>query len=152
MSLGQATTDGDGTFLIEGLPPLKEPGWLVVNGMRGVATAGPYKIKDKRLVENVRLKLLNPVMVTGTAVDKKGQPIPGARIRLIESSGDAARPSYDGVDTLSDAEGRFAFRGMKPGEYTLQVRIRGAEVVESSKEFKVGQRRSLDKKLRVTGR
>ncbi|MGK0264284.1 MAG: hypothetical protein ACI8UD_002944, partial [Planctomycetota bacterium] len=40
----------------------------------------------------------------------------------------------------------------KPDEYTLQVRIRGPKVVESSKSFKLGQRRSLDKKLKVTGR
>ncbi|MFT6079634.1 MAG: protocatechuate 3,4-dioxygenase beta subunit [Planctomycetota bacterium] len=91
-------------------------------------------------------------MVTGTAVDKKGDPIPGARIRLIESNGSSGRPSYFGLDTLTDTEGRFAFCGMKPDEYTLQVRIRGPKVVESSKSFKLGQRRSLDKKLKVTGR
>ncbi|MGK0300466.1 MAG: hypothetical protein ACI89X_001336 [Planctomycetota bacterium] len=153
-SLGRATTDEDGKFLIEGLPHLKEPAWLVINGMRGIATAGPYKTKKKgkRLVNNVRMKLVKPVMVTGTAVDKKGRPIPGARVRLIEYGGKAAGLSYGGLYTLSDTEGRFAFRGMRPNEYMLQVRIRGAKVAVSSKPFKVGQRRSLDKKLKVTDR
>ncbi|MFT7536639.1 MAG: hypothetical protein ACI85K_002593 [Hyphomicrobiaceae bacterium] len=152
MTLGRATTDIDGKFLIEGLPSLKEPAWFVISGMRGVGTAGPYKTKGKQLVKNVRLKLRKPVMVTGTAVDKKGDPIPGARIRLIKPNGRSGRLSYFGLDTLTDAEGRFAFCGMQPDEYTLQVRIRGPKVVESSKSFKLGQRRSLDKKLKVTGR
>lgn len=152
MSLGQTMTDVDGKFLIDGLPHLKEPAWLVITGMRGVGAAGPYKTKGKRLVKNVKLKLLKPVMVTGTAVDKKGKPIPGARIRLIESSNRSVRLLYYGLDTLCDTEGRFAYRGIKPGEYTLQVRIRGTKVVASSKSFKVGQRRSIDKKLKVTGR
>lgn len=152
MFLGETTTDADGEFLVEGLPPLKEPAWLVIGGMRGVAAAGPYKVKSKRFVKNVRLKLRKPVMVTGTAVDKKGKPIAGARIRLVESGGDATRSLYGGLHTLTDGEGRFAFRGMKPGEYLLQVRIRGAKVVASSKSFKVGLRRSLEKTVKVTGR
>jgi hypothetical protein len=52
---------------------------------------------------------------------------------------------------LTDAKGRFAFRVMKTGQYSLQVRVRGLDVAGKSEPFDIGKKGPTDHKIKVAG-
>jgi len=149
MFAGLGTTDAKGTFIIEGLSPRLEPVWLVVRGLRGTAEAGPLKFGDKHLLEGIKMELQAPLEATGTVTDRTGKPVPGARVNLSEWTGKDNSMSFGGDDTLTDAKGRFAFRGMKMGRYSLQVRVRGLDVAGKTEPFDVGKKGPTDHKIKV---
>jgi hypothetical protein len=146
--MGMGTTDANGAFVIDGLRPTNEPAWLVVQGLRGCAETGPLRL-DKRGLEGVELKLDPPLEVTGLVIGKSGKPVPGARVALVAAEEkDGVMPGRD--LTLSDAQGRFAFKGMGAGTYTLDVTVRGDEVAVKTKPFGVSdKKRSSDQKVKV---
>ena len=87
-----------------------------------------------------------------TIVDRAGKPIPGARLTLAASEGKVEGTLLD-AHTLSDAKGRFAFRGMKAGEYVIEARVRGAEVAAKTKSFEISEkRRSIEQQIKVPGK
>jgi protocatechuate 3,4-dioxygenase beta subunit len=100
-------------------------------------------------LEGVELKLDPPLEVTGLVIGKSGKPVPGARVALVAAEEkDGVMPGRD--LTLSDAQGRFAFKGMGAGTYTLDVTVRGDEVAVKTKPFGVSdKKRSSDQKVKV---
>ncbi len=147
---GAGTTDAKGAFVIEGLRPPGGEVWLAIRGLCGTAEAGPFKFEALRVLEGIELKLQAPLAVTGTVVDRAGKPIPGARVRLAAGRVDATAPGAN--ETLSDAKGRFAFRGMKAGEYVIEARVRGPDVAAKTKPFEVSEKkRSIEQQVKVLG-
>ena len=56
----------------------------------------------------------------GTVVDEKGKPVSGAELSIDSNSlKEQADPA------ISDAQGRFAFAGLPPGEYMLTAKVAG---------------------------
>jgi hydroxyquinol 1,2-dioxygenase len=92
-----------GPFFIEGAPKL-EPGQSIAKTDR-----------------------TNPTLVKGRVMDAKGKPIAGALIDVWQTGSDATydvqRPDRDGMDMrgqfVSDAEGRYLFRTVKPASYPV---------------------------------
>jgi len=149
---GMGTTDAKGEFVIEGLRPPAGEVWFVIRGLCGTAEAGPFKFGADRELKGVELKLQAPLAVTGTIVDGAGKPIPGARLKLAASSAQAEGMLLGGV-TLSDTSGRFAFRGMKAGEYVIEARVRGSEVAAKSKSFEISEKkRFIEQQIKVPGK
>ncbi len=62
------------------------------------------------------------VTIRGAVLDKEGDPIIGAVIRLL--------PTNKG--TLTNAEGLFSISGVAPGEYTLQVTAIGIDTLRET--------------------
>jgi len=59
--------------------------------------------------------------VTGVVTDPSGAQVPGAQVSLI----DVDRNTHNNENT--DDEGRYLFRSMPPGNYSLEVRVSGFE-------------------------
>jgi hypothetical protein len=61
-------------------------------------------------------------VLEGTVADDQGRPVSRAAVGLrLESPADAERPYYQRV--ITDAMGRYAFRGLPPGRYVVGVNI-----------------------------
>jgi hypothetical protein len=149
--VGAGTTDAKGAFVIEGLRLPKGELWAVIRGLSGTAESGPFQLGTDGVLEDVELNLQVPLVVTGTVVDRAGKPIPGARIKLAAAGRNDAL-SMGGSETLTDQKGRFNFRGMKAGEYVIEVRVRGPDVAAKSKSFDVSdKKRSTDQHIKVPG-
>jgi len=149
---GVCTTDAKGAFVMEGLRQPAGDVWLVIRGLCGTAEAGPFQFGADRVLSGVELKLQAPLAVTGAIVDRAGKPIPGARLTLAASEGQVEGTLLK-AHTLSDAKGRFAFRGMKAGEYAIEARVRGAEVAAKTKSFEISEKkRSIEQQIKVPGK
>jgi len=82
--------------------------------------------------------------VSGTILDPNGAVIPGARI-TIKTEG-AAKP----LTTTSDAEGKFLFAGLVPGNYDLAVSAPGFKKLELHRvSLKGNEKLSLETTLLV---
>ena len=58
--------------------------------------------------------------IAGKVTDGQGEPLPGATITL--SGIDNTAPTRV---TVSDAEGRYRFPGLEPGQYEIRVQLEG---------------------------
>lgn len=111
--------DGDGRFAIGALPSGSV--WIVARDPEASSQPRRMVLDEVSPEEAATLELVldNEGVIAGVVVDRTGAPIEGAqvsgkRLDLAERSGLAAsRPE------LTDAAGRFALRGLEPGEYRL---------------------------------
>lgn len=62
-------------------------------------------------------------LLTGRVSDKEGTPIPDAALRLQDIAD--PWPVAQAIEALSDAEGRYRFEGVPPGDYRLRVNCTG---------------------------
>lgn len=118
------TTDGEGRFEVR-LPP---DTYLV----RAMSTVDPEEVVLACTVTGAaeqELRLDGPAgELLGRVARADGTPAPGVRVRLdcpASVADGALRPERD-VQVVSDAEGRFALRGLGPGSYRLWVGGAGA--------------------------
>ncbi len=110
---GQATTDGEGRFVVEGLDEgaaytLEARHELFAPG-RSERTAGG--------AQGVLVRLGRGRSLRGRVVDADGRPAAAYTLALARKRGLA----FDVVRTLAivDAEGRFAVEGLEPGRYRI---------------------------------
>lgn len=113
---GNATTDGDGRFRLEGIAP----------GTRSVqAEHKSYRRAVKelevRLGENsIDLRLEGGVEVRGRVVDEGGTPVASARVSLR-----AGPRSWNQPDSASGADGSFTIEGVADGTYRVMAEKEG---------------------------
>lgn len=69
--------------------------------------------------------------IRGVVVDSTIVPVPDATVKLTSTD--------PPLETLSDAEGRFAFSKVVPGSHVVEVSKYGFEAVQSSVEVKAGE-------------
>lgn len=82
----------------------------------------------------------HPAELVGRVLDpSSGAPVEAARLELVEA----------GRVALSDAAGRFRFRGLEPGRYTLRVTRLGYHDRSISVELRNGRTTRLDVELSV---
>lgn len=107
---GEATTDGDGRFRLEGIAP----------GTRAVqAEHKSYRRAvrelEVRLGENsIDLRLEGGVEISGRVVDEGGAPVANARVTLR-----AGPMSWNQPDATSGADGSYTLDGVADGTYNV---------------------------------
>ncbi|HEX6903936.1 MAG TPA: carboxypeptidase-like regulatory domain-containing protein [Thermoanaerobaculia bacterium] len=112
----QATTDGDGQFRIDGIPP----------GPRTVeAKAEGYRraVRDVEVTaetKTVELVLERGLDVSGRVVDDAGNPIASVTVRLL-----AGRNILNAPQTVTGADGAFTVGGLQDGTYRLMAHKEG---------------------------
>ncbi len=109
--------------------PALAPGHSVL-----VSVSSPFDTDNDIEVEGLRaretreisLTLKAGVHLTGLIIDESGTPLRGARVygqTVIATMG--SDPLYESVKTQSNADGRFSFRGVKPGKIIVHAIHKG---------------------------
>jgi hypothetical protein len=132
-----ATTDDNGRFSIGAVPKgrytleASKPAWLTaVYGAKRPGRSGtPITVGDER-VPPVEVRMSRGGVITGTVIDRTGQPVPGVaasalRYTFSELSGERTlrRPAAF-ADSTTDDQGVFRFYGLPPGEYIVAATLR----------------------------
>ncbi|MDB4954676.1 MAG: hypothetical protein JWO36_2245 [Myxococcales bacterium] len=121
----QAFTDANGKFSVGGLSPRAVD--IVSWRDSAASTIVPADLAAKREQE-VTLTLDISGAITGTVVDKSGEPIGDAQvIAEPDETGDRAAWSVRGVqETVTDQGGAFRFAGLPDGSYRVRAARPGA--------------------------
>src|SRR5262245_55749772 len=71
--------------------------------------------------------ILAAAPVSGRLVDaESNKPIAGAHVMLIPARSQTVPPDATGpLETVTDADGRFMFDGVAPGQYQIDARMAG---------------------------
>ncbi|HEY4575335.1 MAG TPA: carboxypeptidase regulatory-like domain-containing protein, partial [Thermoanaerobaculia bacterium] len=109
----RATTDGDGQYRIEGIPPGKRTLEARAEGYRRAVR----DVEASARTATADFNLERGLEVSGRVVDDGGNPVPGARLRLMAGRSISA----EAPQALSGADGAFRLTGLQDGTYTLRV-------------------------------
>jgi protocatechuate 3,4-dioxygenase beta subunit len=81
-----------------------------------VITIGPA---EDRAGVDITLQVVSTAAVNGTVLGLNGRPVANVQVSLANT---AASPMRGSSGSETDAEGRFAFRSVAPGEFTVSAR------------------------------
>ncbi|MDY6985201.1 MAG: carboxypeptidase regulatory-like domain-containing protein, partial [Candidatus Thermoplasmatota archaeon] len=118
-----AVTNANGVFTFQEVVPNAEGEFyeLRISSER-TGTIGKAKAEVEvgyTTTANIVLPLeLAPGFVEGQVTDSVGNPVEGAEV------------SIDGITTVADEEGNFAFEGLYPGDYTVTASAKGETAEE----------------------
>lgn len=134
-----AVTDDDGFWAVGNLPPGRYRARAVLPGFGEVETeveieAGEVTEFEQELAED---GATGNGAIVGRVVDAADQPVVGA---LLELSGADLR-------TATDADGNFAFSGVAPGLYDLEVQVPGGEDAHYAVTISADETNELQLKL-----
>lgn len=105
---------------IEGFQPTFYPGLPHAGDARPITLAVGEEKRIQFAVMSARL-----VRVTGIAHDSQGRPLYPAQVTMWTRMGEMFSVAPGGTtSTMTDADGSFAFAGVVPGEYVLEVHTR----------------------------
>src|ERR1022692_851044 len=71
--------------------------------------------------------------LTGTVLDPRGVPLPGAAVSVRSDATGAAQKS------TADSQGKYAFANLAPGKYTVQVDASGFATSQTPVQLAAGQ-------------
>ncbi len=126
-----ARTDAGGGFRLANLAP-GERMHLIAGGVERAGTVVKYL--EVPLPEPLRIVLEPGLGITGRVLDDAGRPVADAELDLTWAEQlkglDVAAHRPGSKSRRSDLEGRFAFRGLRPGTATLTAWARGFQPSE----------------------
>ena len=130
-----ATTDDDGRFVIRGVPAgrysveVSKPAWLTMSygATRPGRPGTPIAIADGEQRDNVRLVMTRGAVITGTVIDRSGEPVPGVSVSAmkyayVDLSGEKSLVS--GAPALTDDQGVYRVFGLMPADYVIVATLR----------------------------
>jgi uncharacterized protein (DUF2141 family) len=88
----------------------------------GVLPPGlPITVEEGKPTAGLTLRLTRGGVITGAVVDEQGQPVPGARIQVLQPFGDDRRLSPIVIQgtPLTDDRGVYRIFGLQPGRYAV---------------------------------
>ncbi len=127
----ETQTDAQGAYRITGLAPgaykveLKVPKGLTSSGMSDDAMVEGKAEVVERGCQQVDFYLVPDTSLSGRVVDAFGKPVAGLRLDIRGAPSDP-RNVNNFLDAKTDAEGRFEFKTVPPGDYLLGFRILGS--------------------------
>lgn len=136
--VARTTTDGKGSFRIDGLAPGV---YSLVFSKHGFSTgtlsnveirAGKIRELNDKLVLTIDEGSL--AFLRGSVFDPVGRSVPGVRIELLRVSADGTEKKIDG--RLTNESGQFVFRlTPEAAKYRVRAKIDGAEPVSKDVEI-----------------
>ncbi|HSF39273.1 MAG TPA: carboxypeptidase-like regulatory domain-containing protein [Thermoanaerobaculia bacterium] len=112
----RATADGDGIYLLDGVPPGPRTLAASAEGYRRTVRDLDVKAGENALDFDLETGL----EISGRVVDDSGSPVAGARVSLYPSV-----PSPDMPQMLTGADGVFRFAGLTEGSFRLSANKAG---------------------------
>ena len=83
-------------------------------------------------LNSARLYAQSSASLTGTVLDPRGAPLPGAAVTIRSDAGAAQK-------STSDSQGKYAFSNLVPGKYTVQVDAAGFATSQTPVQIAAGQ-------------
>lgn len=117
-SLFSAISRRDGRFVLTGLIPRGTYEVSVISEGFARTTVTARTAEPGKAMPEVRIVMDPGRILSGRVVDEEGQPVAGAELRLSADVWERRRAS-------SDATGRFVFKGLDPGIFSLLVKAKG---------------------------
>jgi protocatechuate 3,4-dioxygenase beta subunit len=108
----RARTDGDGAYLLDGLPP--GPATIEATADAGLRAVRDVELREGR--NELDLRFEGGQEVTGRVEDESGAPLAAAHVRL-----EPLGSMRSGPETTTGAAGRFGFEGVRAGQYRVEA-------------------------------
>jgi protocatechuate 3,4-dioxygenase beta subunit len=129
-----AVTDNDGKFAFNHVKPSESYNlYATVKslGDKGAVPLKPFNVTgDSTTTDAGDITLAPGVTVAGLLVDPDGKPVPNTKVSLSRSD------AMDNVDANTDANGKFQFKSIPPGEiFELYVQSNGYHVTHNNQSF-----------------
>lgn len=136
MGRNSATTNTEGSYLFDDLWPGKYTVRTNTNGAFGFGGDSAYatsirsgiEVKDEQTTTGADLALTEASTVKGTVRDSEGTAIAGATIFVRDDLG-RVLSTVSGI--VTDAAGKFEYKGVAPGMITVSARAEGVASQES---------------------
>lgn len=116
----EATTDGEGKYLINNVPPGNRSLDVRAEGYANLTKSGLVFRGEEPLTMTITVEIAE--MICGKVISKTGTPVAGAKV-LAMSFSNASKNCRD--TTLSDENGEFCLTSVAPGQYTIAVTAQG---------------------------
>lgn len=152
-----ASTDADGRFSLEHVPPHVSLGALA-QGFAQSRLVDLDTVDTSSPPAEVTLQLhANGGGLRGVVVDERGRPVPGARVgagkntRFLDMRGDRVIEKWSVRSTLTDDQGRYALIGLPAGEQPIACSKQGFGVWRSTCEVAAGVDVEVDVTLQRAG-
>ena len=115
---GRATSESSGKYRIRGVP---EGDYVLEADHDNFRKPEPVELSLSagESKSGIVMKMLAGGAVEGTVFGKDGRPMPGAAVRAKKVGG--APWSFEAESATADAGGKYAFKGLEPGEYSLSI-------------------------------
>lgn len=137
-AIGQAQTDQDGNYRIEGLPagsfkvvPRAQPYVLL-------KAEGPYEIRGQTVnlanaeaVDRVNFQLVRGAVITGRITDVDGDPVIGEQVAVTKTNEQYDMWLYETERYRTDDRGIYRIFGLEAGDYRVSVGQENPSAVNS---------------------
>jgi len=156
-------TRADGTYVIDGVPPVKLKVEVKANGFERAET--PVKtMTSGGVLGGMNVKLVASAVIGGMVVARGGGVVSGARITFVKDPGSNVdgmrrwRMFAGGVTAFTDEKGRFFAEDVPVGDLLLRVEAEGAATHEMRRrgvkpgEQITGMKITVKPALEITGR
>jgi len=118
----EAKSGKDGTFLMSNVPAFSQYALVVTHPKFSRMERSPVVVLDGKLTQEPNLVLTPGVGLTGKVTDTGGANVAGATVSLsLSMLASLVGDSAEVVTVRSDADGRYAFLNVAPGNYGLGV-------------------------------
>lgn len=127
-TIGQAKTDEEGNYRIDGLPagsfrlsPVTQA-YALASSQGVPETRGQtINVVDGEAVDRVDFKLVRGGVITGRITDVDGNPVIGEQVRVHGSNVRNETWSFENARNRTDDRGIYRIFGLASGEYTVSV-------------------------------
>ncbi len=119
-----ASTDADGHFHVENIPPgryrlyLEKTGLVEVNERGLKSDVSVFTVQAGRAVEDLLFRMLPTAIISGRITDEDGDPMSGVRVVALRKKPGKATREAAGSDATNDL-GEYRLAGLFPGQYWI---------------------------------
>lgn len=125
--IGSSTTDADGRFTIDGLPPgryflfASQEGYVGQRMTGGAAKGRALNIGPDQHLNDLTIELIPGATISGLIKNSDGKPVPGVSVELVRHFHGVGGKQLSGVTapSFTDSAGKYRITDVGQGQYYL---------------------------------